>query len=65
MIYIEWSHVNSCYVTYAILIPSKGPFNNYVDKMRREGVKMSFFVHAEDIKTVHAVGGGGKKFVST
>ena len=31
---------------------SKGPFNNYVDKM-------SVFVHAPGIKTVHAVGGGG------
>ena len=34
---------------------SKGPFNNYVDKMRgREGLKMSVFVHAQGIKTVHA-----------
>ena len=27
------------------------PFNNYVDKMR--GSKMSVFVHAQDIKSVH------------
>jgi hypothetical protein len=33
-------------------------FNNYVDKMRGEGV--SVFVHAQGIKTVHA-GGGGQK----
>jgi hypothetical protein len=31
---------------------AKGPFNNYVDKMRRGGgQKMSFFVHAQGIKT--------------
>ena len=35
----------------------KGPFNNYVDKMRGGGSqKMSVFVHAQDIKTVHAEG---------
>ena len=44
----------------------KGPFNNYVDKMRGEGgPKMSVFVHAQGIKTVHAGGprgwGGGRK----
>ena len=50
---------------------TKGPFNNYVEKMRgrpNEGVggqKMSVFVH-EGIKTVHA-GGGPKngKILST
>ena len=32
----------------------KGPFNNYVDKMRGGGgQKMSFFVHALGIETVH------------
>ena len=36
----------------------KGPFNNYVDKMR--GQKMSVFVHAQGIKLVHA-GEGGQK----
>ena len=36
------------------------PFNNYVDKMRvGGGQKMSVFVHAQGIKTVHA--GGGQK----
>ena len=37
----------------------KGPFNNYVDKMRveRAGQKMSVFVHAQGIKTVHLGGG--------
>ena len=42
---------------------SRGPFNNYVDKMRS---KMSVFVHAQGIKTVHA-GGGVKngKILST
>ena len=40
---------------------SKGSFNNYVDKMRGGGgQKMSVFVHAQGIKTVHA-GGGVKK----
>ena len=35
----------------------KEPFNNYVDKMRGKGVKkMSVFVHAQNIKTVHALG---------
>ena len=39
----------------------KGSFNNYVDKMRgRRGKKVSVFVHAQGIKTVHA-GGGAKK----
>ena len=38
----------------------KGAFNNYVDKMRvGGGQKMSVFVHAQGIKTVHA--GGVKK----
>ena len=37
----------------------KGAFNNYVDKMRGGGgQKMSVFVHAQSIKTVHARGGG-------
>ena len=40
---------------------TKGAFNNYVDKMRGGGgQKMSVFVQAQGIKTVHA-GGGGKK----
>ena len=35
---------------------SKGSFNNYVDKMRGEGgQKMSVFVHARGIKTVHGI----------
>ena len=39
----------------------KGPFNNYVDKMREGGgQKMSVFVHAQGIKTVHK-GEGGQK----
>ena len=38
-----------------------GAFNNYVDTMRGGGgQKMSVFVHAQGIKTVHA-GGGVKK----
>ena len=47
---------------------SQGPFNNYVDKMRGGGQKMSVFVHAQGIKTVHAGGGGQKikgKILST
>ena len=37
----------------------KGPFNNYVDKMKGGGgQKMSVFVHAQGIKTVHAEGEG-------
>ena len=40
----------------------KGPFNNYVGKIRgRGGQKMSVFVLAQGIKTVHAGGGGGVK----
>ena len=39
----------------------KGPFNNYVEKMRGGGgPKMSVFVHAQGIKNVHA-GMGGQK----
>ena len=42
-----------------------GPFNNYVDKMRGGGgQKMSVFVQAQGIKTVHA-GGKGAKILST
>ena len=38
-----------------------GPFNNFVDKMRGGGgQKMSVFVHAQGIKTVHA---GGHTYV--
>ena len=38
---------------------SWGAFNNYVDKMRGRGrQKMSVFVYAQGIKTVHAGGGG-------
>ena len=41
---------------------SKGPFNNYVDKMRGGGgQKMSGFVYAQGIKTVHTGGRGVKK----
>ena len=35
------------------------PFNNYVDKMRGEGVKKFVFVHAQCTKTVNAGGRGG------
>ena len=42
---------------------AKGAFNNYVDKMREGGgQKMSVFVHAQGIKTVHARGVGVKKW---
>ena len=41
----------------------KGAFNNYVDKMRGGGgSKMSVFVHAQGMKTVHAGEGGVKKW---
>ena len=44
-----------------VRILNKGPFNNYVDKMRgRVGQKMSAFVHAQGIETVHDEGGGSK-----
>ena len=36
-------------------VHSKGAFNNYVDNMRGKGSKMSSFVHAQGIKTVHEV----------
>ena len=47
---------------------SKGPFNNYVDKMRGGvGQKTSVFVKAQGIKTVHAGRAGPKngKILST
>ena len=34
---------------------SKGPFNNYVDKMRGEESKNVCFFHPQGIKNVHAV----------
>ena len=37
------------------------PFNNYVDKKRGEGSKMSVFAQTLGIKTVHAGGGKGSK----
>ena len=40
----------------------KGPFNNYVDKLRGGGGQKNFFVHAQGIKTVHAGGVGVKKW---
>ena len=41
------------------VLSDEGSFNNYVDKMRGEGgQRMSFFVHAQGIKTVH--GGRGR-----
>ena len=45
----------------------KGPFNNYVDKMRGGGgQKMSVFVHAQGRKTVYAGGGvGGSKMANS
>ena len=43
------------------IISYKGAFNNYVDKMGGGGQKMSVFVHAQGIKTVHKGGGGGQK----
>ena len=44
------------------MLPLKGAFNNYVDKMRGGGgQKMSVYVHAYGIKTVHA-GGGVRKW---
>ena len=39
-----------------------GAFNNYVDKMRGEGViNLSAFVHAQGIKTIQARGREVKK----
>ena len=48
------------------MVPN-GAFNNYVDKMRGVGKKMSVFVHAQGIKTVHVGGWGSKnaKILST
>ena len=41
---------------------TKGPFNNYVVKMRAGGgQKMPVFVHAQGTKTVHAGEGEGQK----
>ena len=43
----------------------KGPFINYVDKMRGDQI-MSVFVHAQGIKTVHArEGSRNAKIMST
>ena len=35
------------------------------DEGGREGVKMSVFVHAQGIKTVHAGGGGGQEMANS
>ena len=43
------------WIVYDLQKTAQGTFNNYVDKMRgRGGQKMSVFVHAQGIKTVHA-----------
>ena len=59
-----FSSPHACFVVskqYFIEHVGKGPFNNYVDKIRGEGgKKMSVFVHPQGIKTVHAEGGGQK-----
>ena len=53
---------NRGFVFWPTLSLRRGAFNNYVDKMRGGGgQKMSVFVHAQGIKTVHA-GGGVKKW---
>ena len=55
-------------LTYSLLLALLsclpwGPFKNYLEKMRGEGVKKClFFVHAQGIKTVHAGGRGVKKW---
>ena len=46
---------------FSTVVCNKGPFNNYVDKMRGGGQKMSVFVHAQGIKTVHTGEGGRVK----
>ena len=52
--YVEIAKVNP--------LPNKGPFNNYMDRMRGgRGQKVSVFVHAQGIKTVHAGGEGVSK----
>ena len=55
------------YIEIADNVPY-GPFNNYVDMMSGGGgQKMSVFVHAQGMKTVHADVGGSKngKILST
>ena len=44
-------------------ITNKGPFNNYIRGQDEGGggQKMSVFVHAQGIKTVHAGGRGGSQ----
>ena len=50
-------------IKLSIIEYPKGSFNNYVDKMMAGGgQKMSFFVHAYDIKNVHSGVGGIKKW---
>ena len=50
---MNYSNVDNIFEGY------KGAFNNYLDKMRGGGgQKMSVFVHAQGIKTVHAGEGG-------
>ena len=49
------------YTVASIILKAPSPKNNYVDKMRGGGgQKISVFVHAQGIKTLHA-GGGGQK----
>ena len=52
--------IDNCSELFAQQVLSRRPFNNYVDKMRVWGVgqKMSVFVHAQGIKTVHEGRGG-------
>ena len=42
--------------------PSKGPFNNYVDNMRGEGVKKCLFLPMLRVQKLSTQGGGVKKW---
>ena len=60
-----WEHLHNKMKIFWFKSPTaimhKGPFNNYVDKMRGGGgQKMSVFVHTQGINTVHAEGAGGR-----
>ena len=51
---------------FSTVVCNKGPFNNYVDKMRGGGQKISVFVHAQSIKLYTQEGGvKNGKFLST
>ena len=49
----------------ACMAHAKGPFNNYVDKMKEEGVKKCLFLSVLKVLKLSTQGGGGKRWLNS